>query len=112
MHFPRGRRVLLDVCGTNRDARHWDDPDQFRPERFRDWQGDPFTLIPQGGGDHRTGHRCRGEWVTIALTKATVEFLTSSIAYDVPAQDLRVRLSRIPAIPQSGFVIRHVRLRP
>lgn len=26
VHFPEGRRVLLDLYGTNRDARHWDDP--------------------------------------------------------------------------------------
>ena len=33
--FPRGRRVMLDLYGTNRDARAWDAPEEFRPDRFR-----------------------------------------------------------------------------
>ncbi|SEH10449.1 cytochrome P450 [Thermoleophilum album] len=109
VEFPEGRRVLLDLYGTNRDPRHWEGPDEFRPERFQDWPGDPYTLIPQGGGDHRTNHRCPGEWSTIALTKVAVAFFGSSIEYDVPEQDLRVDLSRMPAIPRSGFVIANVR---
>lgn len=108
-HFPEGRLALLDLYGTNRDPRSWDEPERFRPERFRDWKGDAFTLIPQGGGDHHSGHRCPGEWITIALTKSAVEFLTFGIAYEVPEQDLRVRLSRMPAIPESGFRISNVR---
>ena len=109
--FPEGRLVLLDVYGTNRDPRAWEEPDEFRPERFEGWEGDPYTLIPQGGGDHARDHRCPGEWITIALTKVAVEFLVSAIAYEVPRQDLRVRLSRFPALPKSGFVIRDVRSR-
>ena len=109
--FPEGRLVLLDVYGTSRDPRAWEDPDDFRPQRFEGWKGDPFTLIPQGGGDHTSDHRCPGEWITIALTKAAVEFLASAITYGVPEQDLRVRLSRFPALPKSGFVVRGVRSR-
>lgn len=109
--FPTGRWVLLDIYGTNRDPRAWARPDEFRPERFRDWDGDPYTLIPQGGGDHALTHRCPGEWVTIALTKVAVEFLTSGISYEVPPQDLRVDHSRMPALPNSGFLIQRVRLR-
>ncbi|MQA01084.1 MAG: cytochrome P450 [Dehalococcoidia bacterium] len=106
--IPSGERVLLDLYGTNHDARWWPQPGRFQPERFRDWTGDPFTLIPQGGGDHYAGHRCAGEWVTIALMKTALAFLTTSIRYDVPAQDLRVSLSRIPAAPSSGFVMSNV----
>lgn len=108
-HFPQGRRVLLDLYGTNRDPAVWDAPDDFRPGRFDDWAGDPFTLIPQGGGDHARGHRCPGEWATIDLLVQAHRFLTSRMHYDVPDQDLRVRLSRIPAQPESGFIIRNVR---
>ena len=110
--FPQGRWVLLDLYGTNRDPRVWDDPDDFRPERFDGWEGDPFALIPQGGGDHRVDHRCPGEWVTIELTKVAVRMLTQEIAYQVPSQDASVSLSRMPAVPKSGFVIRDVRVAP
>lgn len=47
--FDEGQWVLLDLYGTNRDARAWGAPEQFRPERFRHWQGDPFTLIRRAG---------------------------------------------------------------
>ncbi|OJH42451.1 cytochrome [Cystobacter ferrugineus] len=108
-HFPRGRRVLLDLYGTNHDARLWERPHEFRPERFRTWDGSPFSFIPQGGGDHHTGHRCAGEWSTIALMKVAARMLTRGMRYDVPPQDLRVSLSRIPAEPASRFVIANVR---
>lgn len=79
------------------------------PQRFRGWDGDAFSFIPQGGGDHHTGHRCAGEWLTIELMKVAVRSLTRTITYEVPEQDLAVRLSRMPALPQSRFVIRSVR---
>jgi fatty-acid peroxygenase len=31
------------------------------------------------------------------------------IRYDVPPQDLRVDLTRIPALPASGFILSNVR---
>ena len=59
--FPRGRRALLDLYGTNRDPRVWESPDTFRPERFASAPADPFAFVPQGGGDPRLDHRCAGE---------------------------------------------------
>ena len=107
--FSRGLLVLLDIYGTNRDPRVWEDADAFSPERFDGWTGDPFVPIPQGGGDPTVTHRCPGEWITAALTESAVRFLTGAITYDVPEQDLHVALSRMPARPASGFVIRRVR---
>lgn len=108
--FPRGGRVILDLYGTNHDPRSWEAPEEFRPKRFLEWDGSPFNLIPQGGGDHDLGHRCAGEWVTIALMKVATDFLVRHIAYDVPEQDLRIDMSRLPALPRSGFVIGQVSL--
>lgn len=107
--FPEGRRVILDLYGTNRDERLWDEPETFRPERFQEWDESPFSLIPQGGGDHYHHHRCAGEWITIELMKEAVHLLTTEMTYDVPPQDLNIDLSRIPAIPESRFVLRTVR---
>lgn len=108
--LPRGRRVLLDLYGTNRDARTWDDPEAFRPERFRQWDGSPYSFVPQGGGDHYANHRCAGEWVTIALMSAAADVLVRRLRYDVPEQDLRIDYSRLPALPRSRFAITNVRL--
>ena len=109
--FPAGRSVMLDLNGTNHDPRAWDAPGEFRPERFRQWDGSPFNFIPQGGGDHRVHHRCAGEWITIELMKVAANFLARGMEYEVPPQDLRIDYSRLPALPRSRFVIRHVRLR-
>ncbi|HEV7265269.1 MAG TPA: cytochrome P450 [Falsiroseomonas sp.] len=106
--FARGAWVVLDIYGSNRDPRSWTDPEAFRPARFHGHTENPFAPIPQGGGDHLAGHRCAGEWATIALMRSAVRLLTGAMRYEVPEQDLRVDLSRMPAQPASGFVIRGV----
>ncbi|WP_406041833.1 cytochrome P450 [Micromonospora sp. NBC_00898] len=108
-HFPQGRRVLLDLYGTNHHPELWPGPEKFRPDRFVGWRGDPFSFIPQGGGDHFTGHRCAGEWLTIELMKRAVTNLTTAMSYRVPPQDLALSLRRLPTLPPSGFLIDGVR---
>ncbi len=107
--FARGTWALLDLYGTDHDERIWGDPEVFRPERFRGWDGSAFSFIPQGGGDHHTGHRCAGERLTIELMKRAVRLLAAEMRYDVPEQDLRIDLARMPAVPNSRLVIRNVR---
>jgi fatty-acid peroxygenase len=68
-----------------------------------------FNFIPQGGGDYSNGHRCAGEWITVELVKTAVRLLTTNMRYKVPKQNLRIGLSRMPAIPESRFVIKTVR---
>jgi fatty-acid peroxygenase len=107
--FTKGVRVMLDLYGTDRDPRIWNAPSYFRPERFREWNGSAFNFIPQGGSEHYTNHRCAGEWPTIALIEAAACILATSMTYDVPEQNLHISLSRLPAIPESRFVISKVR---
>lgn len=106
--FPRGRRLMLDLYGTNHDARVWDAPDEFRPDRFAGPQPLPFAFIPQGGAQAHTNHRCPGEDTTITLMKMAADFLANRIGYDVPRQDLRIDMRRLPALPADGFVIANV----
>ncbi len=110
-HFPAGRRVLLDLYGTDHDARAWPEPDAFRPERFREREPSEFDLIPQGGGDHYRNHRCAGEWITIRLMKESLRLLARGMTYRVPEQDLGIDRSRIPAIPASRMVLADIRSR-
>ena len=107
--FQKGTMVLLDVYGTHHDARIWERPDAFYPERFRDWQGSRFDFMPQGGGDFSNGHRCAGEWITIEAMKISLHFLIKGIKYEVPEQDLHFSLSKLPTLPKSGFIINRVR---
>lgn len=107
--MPENRLVLLDIYGTNRDPRLWQDPETFFPERFNKRAIGAFDYLPQGGGDPSSGHRCAGEWITIALMRQAVRMLAQCITYDVPAQDLSFRLSRMPTYPRSGVCLANVR---
>lgn len=106
--FREGRLVLLDMYGTNHDPRIWDRPDRFDPYRFRDREAGLFELIPQGGGDPASGHRCPGEGITVEVMKASLDFLANRIKFEVPEQDLSFSLSRMPTLPESGFVMRQI----
>jgi fatty-acid peroxygenase len=57
-YFSKGPLVLLDIYGTNHDSRIWEDPFEFEPERFRNWKGNLYSFIPQGGGAADKTHRC------------------------------------------------------
>lgn len=109
--FDKDQWVLLDIYSTNRDPRTWREPERFIPERFREWEENAYNFIPQGGGNHYQGHRCPGEWITIALMKRALHLLTAVMAYQVPEQDLSIDLAKMPAVPESRFVISHVRRR-
>ena len=96
--------VLLDLYGQNHDADLWGDPYTFRPERFLGRDIGPFDLVPQGGGDTSTGHRCPGEQITVALLVALAVRL-ARLEFDAPEQDLSISLRRIPARVASGVVL-------
>ncbi|MBT2366079.1 cytochrome P450 [Streptomyces sp. ISL-10] len=97
--------VVLDVYGHHHDPALWPDPYTFDPARFTGGPpADPYGLIPQGGGDVATGHRCPGEDIAVALL-ATLAVRLARLDYEVPPQDLSIPLSRIPTRPADGFVI-------
>jgi fatty-acid peroxygenase len=107
--IPKHAMVLLDLYGQNHDPDLWENPYAFRPERFSaaERQGreiGAFELVPQGGGDPHTNHRCPGEQLTVALLSALAVRL-ARLQFDVPEQDLAISLRRIPARPADGVVL-------
>jgi fatty-acid peroxygenase len=110
MQVEKGTWVLLDLYGTDHHPDIWGDPEVFRPERFERWQSSGFDLIAQGGGDHYSGHRCPGEFITMDIVKAAVKLFAAEIDYEVPPQDLSIDLGRVPTLPASGMVVERVRL--
>jgi fatty-acid peroxygenase len=103
--FSPGDLVLLDLYGTNHDARAWENPESFDPERFLGWDPDPNTVVPQGGGDVATGHRCPGESATLGLISAAARAVGRHPEFEARVQDLTFDLSHIPAAPRSGVVL-------
>ena len=47
--------------------------------------------------------------MTIALMKSATRLLIKEMNYEVEAQDLSIDMSRMPAIPQSRFIISQVK---
>jgi fatty-acid peroxygenase len=109
---PAGSMVLLDLWGQDHDPQLFPEPYAFRPQRFLVGGAvreiGAWELVPQGAGDPRTGHRCPGEDVTVALLAALVVRL-ARLEHVLPEQDLSISLRRIPARPASGVVLSQVR---
>ena len=81
--------ALIDIYGTNRDARTWGDADTFRPERFREQPITAYNFIPHGGGKHCDTHRCPGEWISVEQMKGITRLLVREMRYDVRKDPLR-----------------------
>jgi fatty-acid peroxygenase len=108
--LPAGQLVIADLYGTDHDPLVWPDPERFDPDRFLDRELTPFDLVPQGGGDTASGHRCAGERLTIEALEEVCAFLVSDVAFGVPPQDLRIPPSRTPTMPRDRMVLSDVRL--
>ncbi|WP_445398378.1 cytochrome P450 [Streptomyces sp. LE64] len=104
--IPEGGLVLLDLYGHNHDPALWPDPYVFDPARFTGPAAAIAveTMIPQGGGEAATGHRCPGEDVTAALLASLAPRL-AALHHAVPDQDLTIPLHRIPTRPRSGYAM-------
>jgi fatty-acid peroxygenase len=99
-----GDRIVLDVVGTDQDPQLWRDPQEFLPDRFADVDPDPYTYVPQGGGDPAQGHRCPGEPLTVRLLAETIGVF-ADLDFEVvsrPAYDP----ARMPTRPERGLVLR------
>ncbi|MGC4079805.1 MAG: cytochrome P450 [Rubrivivax sp.] len=105
LHFPAGRRVLLDVFGTHHDPRIWREPQAFLPERWLQRRPGPYEFLPQGGGDVAGGHRCPGEDLAAQLMRLALGRL-SRMRVIVPPQVMALKMSRLPAVPVDGIRLR------
>ena len=101
-----GSFVVLDVPGTNLDPRRWEDPTEFRPARFVASPPSAYDLVPQGGGDVATGHRCPGEGAAMALLDRTT-FRLARTGYSVITG--HVDRTRMPTLPPHGLRLTEVR---
>jgi cytochrome P450 len=82
-----GTRVMASIYLTHRDPRYWDEPEQFRPERFapKTKRPSPFTYIPFGGGPRA----CLG--ASFAQVEARVVLARILQQFDLERTGRRVR---------------------
>jgi fatty-acid peroxygenase len=97
--FPDRSWVMLDLYGTNHDARIWAEPERFHPQRFLDG-ADPLWVVAQGSGSFAPDHRCPGEPLTNRLIERFAQLLARDDWHTVGEPDAFVRYSRIPALPR------------
>ncbi|WP_207099423.1 cytochrome P450 [Paracoccus shandongensis] len=107
----KGDWMMVDLFGICHDPRLFPAPGDFDAGRALSWRDFGFDFVPQGAGDPHGGHRCPGERLTVAAIARATRLLVEAMDYTVPPQDLTVRLSRIPALPESGMVIAEIRER-
>lgn len=99
-----GDMVLLDIWGQNHADELWEDPYKFDPRRFDGVELDPWTLVPQGAGKAERGHRCPGEPGVELILEVLLPRL-AALDCEVPEQDDRIPLTRVPTRPRSGMVL-------
>lgn len=106
--FKKGRRVLMDLFGTNRDGAIWPDPDRFRPERFMQKLPGAFDFLAQGGGSVEEGHRCPGERATIALLKLATLKLANQEGFKDHSLPADINLRRLPMLPTDRYLVHFI----
>ncbi len=102
--LPAGTRVTPSIYLTNRNARVYDEPERFMPERFLDGAPDTFAWIPFGGGIRR----CIGASFAQLEMKLMLRTMLGELEPSLPgsgaraARDERNRRRAITLVPSRG----------
>jgi cytochrome P450 len=101
--LPAGTRVVPSIYLTNRNPRIYDDPAEFRPERFLEASPETFSWIPFGGGIRR----CIGASFAMLEMKLILRTVLSELQPQLPAvRRLRrgegIRRRAITLVPSAG----------
>tara|TARA_R110000772_G_scaffold107632_1_gene210184 strand:+ start:84 stop:365 length:282 start_codon:yes stop_codon:yes gene_type:complete len=64
-----------------------------------------LSFLKAGGTTTKTG-----EWIAIEQMKVAVDVFVNRCEYVVPEQVLKIEMDRLPAIPQSHFILQNIRI--
>ncbi|GAB4474568.1 MAG: cytochrome P450 [Anaerolineales bacterium] len=85
--IPAGERLFYSIYLTHRDARLWEDADEFRPHRFIGGrQTPPFSFVPFGGGPRA----CIGAAFGQLEARLVLTYLLRTFSFE-PLQFERIR---------------------
>jgi len=86
-HIKAGTRVIINAWAIARDPTYWDQPEEFKPERFLnssiDVKGNDFHLIPFGAG--RRG--CPGIVYAMVANELVLANLVHQFNWELPGGD-------------------------
>lgn len=78
-HIPKGTQVIINAYAIGRDPTLWEEPDEFRPERFlsssTDYKGVDYQWLPFGAGRRRCpGIQFSVDVIELALANVIYKF--------------------------------------
>lgn len=108
--IPKDSWVVLDVYGSNHDARTIESPERFDIQRYVGRAKDisyeeEYEMIAQGGGKFRDMHRCAGEWITLHSLRVFSDQLVNRYEFTVPEQDWTIPMNQFPTYPNSKALL-------
>ena len=105
--LPAGMRIMYSIFLTHRDPKHWDNPDEFDPERFAPAQKrqiTPYSYLPFGGGQRN----CIG--TAFALLEAKVVLARILQKFDLHATGQKIGLKMSATLePHPGVLLKVTR---
>lgn len=91
--IPKGSRVFVNVWAIHRDPSVWEDPLEFRPERFQDgkwdYSGNDFKYLPFGSGRRI----CAGTGMAERMFMYSLASLVHSFHWSLPEGEEKVDLT-------------------
>ena len=101
--IPAGTTLASSVDLVHHSARHYPDPEVFRPQRFFDQRADPSVWFPFGGGVRR----CLGAtFAQVEMRTVLGEVLRRVELAPTTAPDEQVRARHVMLVPHQGAVVR------
>ncbi len=101
--IPAGTMLAPSVDLVHHSARHYPEPEVFRPQRFLDQRADPSVWFPFGGGVRR----CLGAtFALIEMRTVLREVLRRVELAPTTAPDERVRSRHVMLVPHQGAMVR------